>query len=98
MKSPKSKTRWHRILSGLLRELLVPKGIMVYTDIMEEQITDLPFKLDVTKILIIKQVPALICESCGEIMLSDTVMEECDKIIDKINSINSEITVLPFAA
>ncbi len=33
MKSKKTKTRWHRILGGLFKELLVPTGILVYTDV-----------------------------------------------------------------
>ena len=65
---------------------------------MEEQITDLPFKLDVTKILIIKQIPAVVCNSCGEIMLGDGVMEKIDEIIAGIQRIDSELEVIRFAA
>ncbi|MDM8535362.1 hypothetical protein QUF70_01265 [Desulfobacterales bacterium HSG17] len=31
--SKTSKTRWHRILGRLFKELLAPTGILVYTDI-----------------------------------------------------------------
>jgi YgiT-type zinc finger domain-containing protein len=65
---------------------------------MEEQKTDLPFKLDVSKILIIKQIPAFVCNSCGEIMLDDKNMAKVDEIIDNIRGIDSELEVVRFAA
>jgi YgiT-type zinc finger domain-containing protein len=65
---------------------------------MEEQITDLPFKLDIHKILVIKYTPAFICEACGEIMLSDKVMENVDSIIRKIEQKDYELEVMRFAA
>jgi YgiT-type zinc finger domain-containing protein len=65
---------------------------------VEEQITDLPFKLDIHKILIVKHTPAFVCESCGEIMLSDSVMESIDAIIRKIEKTDYELEVMRFAA
>ena len=65
---------------------------------IEEQVTDLPFKLDAQKILVVKQVPANVCDSCGEIMLPDAVMEQIDRIIDQLQGLDSELEVVKFAA
>ena len=65
---------------------------------MEEQFTDLPFKLDIHKILVIKYIPAFICESCGEVMLNDKVMKSVDSIISKLEQTDYELEVMRFAA
>ncbi|MFT5473650.1 MAG: YgiT-type zinc finger domain-containing protein [Candidatus Promineifilaceae bacterium] len=65
---------------------------------IEDQITDLPFKLDAQKILVVKQTPAMVCNSCGETMLSDSVMEHIDSIIEKLQGLDSELEVVKFAA
>ena len=65
---------------------------------IEDQSTDLPFKLDAHKILVVKQAPAMVCNGCGEIMLSDSVMEQIDRIIEKLHGVNSELEVVKFAA
>ena len=64
----------------------------------DEQPTDLPFRLGAHKILVIKDVPARNCTQCGEILLSDTVMERVDEIIDKIRGLKSELEVVRYAA
>jgi len=65
---------------------------------MKEQITDLPFKLDVHKILVVKELPAFICASCGETSLSDEVMAKVELIIEKVRQINGELDVVSYAA
>ncbi len=65
---------------------------------MEEQTTDLPFKLDVHKILIIRQTPSFICASCGETMLSDSVLARVDEIIEKVRDADCELDVVSYAA
>ena len=65
---------------------------------MQEQTTDLPFKLDVHKILVVKELPAFVCASCGETSLSDPVMEKIDRIIEKVRQINGELNVVSYAA
>ena len=65
---------------------------------VEEQVTDLPFKLDVRKILIVRQMPAFICASCGETMLSDTVMAKVDEIVEKVRHVDCELDVVSYAA
>ena len=65
---------------------------------MQEQNTDLPFKLDVHKILVVKELPAFVCRSCGETSLSDEVMAKVDLIIEKVRQINGELDVVSYAA
>lgn len=65
---------------------------------MEEQVTDLPFKLSAQKILVVKQVPAHICGSCGETLLRDDVLAKIDQIIARIQDLDSELEVVRYAA
>jgi len=65
---------------------------------VEEQVTDLPFKLDVRKILVIRQLPAFVCAGCGETMLGDEVMGRVDGIIGKAREVESELDVVSYAA
>ena len=65
---------------------------------VNEQISDLPFKLGVHQVLIVKNAPCQICDACGEIMLSDAVLASIDQIIDRVKLTPSELDVVPFAA
>jgi YgiT-type zinc finger domain-containing protein len=65
---------------------------------MDEQVTDLPFKLSAHKILVVKQVPAHICGSCGETLLKDDVLVKIDEIIGRIQDFDSELEVVRYAA
>ena len=63
-----------------------------------EQTTDLPFKLDTHQILVVKQLPALVCDGCGEIMLADAVMAAVDDIIERVRAMDCELEVVRYAA
>ena len=65
---------------------------------MKEQIGDLPFRIDIHKIVIVKDIPALICGACGEIMLGDEVMENVEGIMEKVRKMNAELEVVRYAA
>lgn len=65
---------------------------------MTEQQTDLPFKLDNHQVLIVKSVPCHICDSCGEVLLSDSVLSNIDKVIAEVRASNTELEVVRFAA
>lgn len=65
---------------------------------MTEQVTDLPFKLDIHQVLVVKNVPCHICDSCGEILLSDAVLSDIDSVIEKVRQSHSELEVVKFAA
>jgi YgiT-type zinc finger domain-containing protein len=65
---------------------------------MEEQVGDLPFRIDIHKIVIVKDIPALICGSCGEIILSDNVLIRAEGIIETVRGMNAELEVIRYAA
>lgn len=52
---------------------------------MESVATDLPFKLDDRRILIVKGLPVEQCASCGEYLASDAVMQVLDQLIEDTN-------------
>ena len=47
-------------------------------------------------IVIIKNVPSLVCEQCGEVSYSDEVAQELEKIINKVKNTTTEIAVLNY--
>lgn len=59
--------------------------------------TDLPFKLDQHRIVIVKDLPVEQCRSCGEFLIHDPIMENLDRLIDSVDS-RIELEVRRFAA
>ena len=55
---------------------------------MEERITDLPFKLSDSSIVIIKGLPVTQCSGCGEYLLADAVMAQVEQI-EELDSIRA---------
>jgi YgiT-type zinc finger domain-containing protein len=45
--------------------------------------TDLPFKVCETATVIIKALPVLQCEGCGEHSLEDSTMQRADEILER---------------
>ena len=64
---------------------------------MSQVITDLPFKLRDTGIVVIKGLPVIQCESCREYLLEDTVMEQIEGILNHAGK-SIEFEVVKFAA
>ncbi|MBF0397452.1 MAG: YgiT-type zinc finger protein [Desulfobacterales bacterium] len=64
---------------------------------MEAIITDLPFKVSHTTIVILKGLPVFQCVSCREYLLDDSVMEQVENIIEHIDN-SAELEVLKYAA
>lgn len=64
---------------------------------MRATVTDLPFKLSDRSIVIIKELPMLLCENCTEYMLEDRVMATVDQILDGADGV-SELRVIKYAA
>ncbi|MDD2415050.1 MAG: type II toxin-antitoxin system MqsA family antitoxin [Eubacteriaceae bacterium] len=46
--------------------------------------------------VIIKKVPCQRCDQCGEILFSASVAEKLDSLMDKAESIASELTVMEY--
>jgi YgiT-type zinc finger domain-containing protein len=60
-------------------------------------ITDLPFKVGETSIVIVKALPVLECGSCPEYLLEDAVMARVDQILARVDS-SAELEIIRFAA
>ena len=60
-------------------------------------VTDLPFKLNDTTIVIVKSLPVLQCRNCSEYALEDAVMQRVDEILERVDS-QAELEIIRFAA
>lgn len=59
--------------------------------------TDLPFKVGDRSIVIIKELPVIQCNSCGEYLIEDKVMERVESILSMID-IRTELEIVRYAA
>ncbi len=64
---------------------------------LEKTITELPFKVGPSSIVIIKKLPVVQCQNCSEYLLEDHVMEKVDTILNGIDQ-NVELKILTYAA
>jgi YgiT-type zinc finger domain-containing protein len=63
----------------------------------EERITDLPFKLSDSSIVIIKGLPVTQCSGCGEYLLADAVMARVEQILESVDKA-AELEIVQYAA
>ena len=59
--------------------------------------TAAPFFID-GKIIIIKDVPAEICADCGEAFTKSSVAGRVEELLDKVEMLHSEMSVVHFRA
>ena len=59
--------------------------------------TNIPFKVSQTTIVIVKDLPVIQCDGCGEYLLEDLVMEEVEEIFEHVDT-SVELEVLKYAA
>jgi YgiT-type zinc finger domain-containing protein len=64
---------------------------------LESLITDLPFKISDTTIVILKGMPILQCENCGEYLIDDPVMSRVEKILERVST-DAELEIIRYAA
>ena len=64
---------------------------------MKSMVTNLPFKINETTIVILKDLPVLQCNNCNEYLLDDPVMNRVDEILDKVDTA-AELEVIRYAA
>ncbi len=64
---------------------------------MQSIITDLPFKVNDSTIIIMKELPVIQCDSCSEYMLEDPVLKRVDAIIEKVDAA-AELEIIRYAA
>ena len=60
-------------------------------------ITDLPFKLSDTSIVILKTLPVLQCDNCTEYLLDDLVMSRVEDILQRADAA-AELEIIRYAA
>ena len=60
-------------------------------------ITDLPFKVSETSIVILKGLPVLQCDNCREYLLDDLVMGRVEEILQKADA-EAELEIIRYAA
>ena len=64
---------------------------------MESVTTTLPFKINRTTIVIVKELPVSQCSGCSEYLLDDAVMEYIENILQQTDK-TAELEVLKYAA
>ena len=64
---------------------------------LERLITNLPFKVDDSSIVIIKDLPVLQCRNCSEYLIEDAVMERIDAILSRVDAV-AELEILRYVA
>ncbi len=64
---------------------------------MRPLVTDLPFKVSETNIVVLKGLPVIQCDNCGEYLLEDQVMERVEEIFQKTDSA-AGLEVIRYAA
>jgi YgiT-type zinc finger domain-containing protein len=60
-------------------------------------ITDLPFKVGDTSIVILKGLPVLQCDNCREYLLDDLVMNRVEEILQRADAA-AELEIIRYAA
>jgi YgiT-type zinc finger domain-containing protein len=60
-------------------------------------ITDLPFKVSETAIVILKGVPVLQCDNCCEYLFEDSVMNRVEEILQRVDAA-AELEIIRYAA
>jgi YgiT-type zinc finger domain-containing protein len=63
---------------------------------LEKIITNLPFKINLNSIIIIKDLPVLQCQNCNEYFIEDPIMEKVDYILDRTDK-SVELEILNYA-
>ena len=48
-------------------------------------------------VIIIKNVPSLVCKQCGEVYFKDDVMQKLEVIVDKLASIIKEVAIVDYS-
>ena len=64
---------------------------------LEPTISDLPFRLGPTSIVVIKKLPVLECTNCTEFSIEDPVMEKVEHLLEQTDGA-AELEVIAYAA
>lgn len=64
---------------------------------LQPTITDLPFKLGVRTIVIVKDLPVRQCDGCSEYLLEDATLARVDELLARTDA-SAELEIIRFAA
>lgn len=64
---------------------------------LDPRVTDLPFKINDSSIVILKSLPVLQCNQCGDTELEHGIMLKVEKLLERVDR-SSELEVIRFAA
>ena len=64
---------------------------------LEKRVTDLPFKIGDTAIVIVRALPVLQCRQCSDTELDDTEIKRVDQLLAAVDS-SAELEVIRYAA
>ncbi|MCY4579186.1 MAG: type II toxin-antitoxin system MqsA family antitoxin [Chloroflexi bacterium] len=59
-------------------------------------VTDMPFKVSSTSIVIVRQMPVDQCSNCGQYLIDDPVIERVESIIKEVDS-GTELEIVQYA-
>jgi YgiT-type zinc finger domain-containing protein len=65
--------------------------------LLEPMVTDLPFKIGDSSIVILRSLPVLQCRQCGETELEHTTMTRVDQLLATVDE-SGELEVIRYAA
>ena len=65
--------------------------------LLDPRVTDLPFKLADTTIVILKALPVLQCPQCGDTELDQATMSRVDQLLHAVDR-SAELEVIQYAA
>ena len=60
-------------------------------------ISDLPFRISPTTIVVVKRLPIQECTNCMEFSIEDSVMEAIESLLEQTDE-STELAVIPYAA
>ena len=62
-----------------------------------QRVTDLPFKIGDSSIVILKDLPVLQCRQCGDIELENAVMSRVEQVLGTVDR-SAELEIIRYAA
>ena len=65
--------------------------------LLEPRITDSPFKIGDTSIVILRALPVLQCRQCGDTELEQSTMDRVDQLLAAVDG-SAELEVIRYAA
>jgi YgiT-type zinc finger domain-containing protein len=65
--------------------------------LLEHRVTDLPFKIGDSSIVVMKALPVLQCRQYGEIEVADQTLRQVDEVLAGVDA-SAELGVIRFAA